>query len=140
MRFKPTPLTETSLVFSIGWVICLVLSIIVQPNLDKALTMSSGIALVYMLLSYTVWAVAGLLVRRKSHYVRFFVNLTITSVAAVAITGVLLSLIGQASGLSEADAASATSTFVSMGTVYFIGSLIGAILTFFLFTRPKKQK
>lgn len=140
MRFKPTPLTETSLVFSIGWVICLVLSIIVQPNLDKALTMSSGIALVYMLLSYTVWAVAGLLVRRKSHYVRFFVNLTLTSIAAVAITGVLLSLLDQAKGAASAQIAAWSSSFIAMGVVYFIGSLIGAILTFFLFTRPKKQK
>lgn len=140
MRFKPTPLTETSLVFSIGWVICLVLSIIIQPDLDKALTMSSGIALVYMLLSYTVWAIAGLLVRRKSHFVRFFVNLTITSVAAVAITGALLSLLNQAKGAAAAQISAWSSSFIAMGVVYFIGSLIGAILTFFLFTRPKKQK
>lgn len=140
MRFKPTPLTETSLVFSIGWVICLVLSIIIQPDLNTALTWSSTIALVYMVGSYAVWAVAGLLVRRKSHYVRFFVNLTITAASAVAISSTIISLISQAPEVSADELARANSSALGMGVVYFIGSLIGAILTFFLFTRPKKQK
>ena len=139
MRFRPTPLTEASLVFSIGWVICLVLSIVIKPNLDEALTMSSGIALLYMLLSYSIWAIAGFVVRRKSHFVRFFVNLTITSVAAVAITGFAPELIGQSLGATAAQVNAMLQVFLPMGVVYFIGSLVGALLTFFLFTRPKKQ-
>lgn len=137
MRLKPTPLVEASLVFSIAWMVSLVASVFWSGKFDLALTVSSNIAIFYLLMSFTFWAVVGLLVRKKSHYVRFFVNLTVTSALAMGITGALVALTSSAKGIKSSIAATAITNFVGMGVIYFIGSLIGALLTFFLVTRPK---
>lgn len=132
MRFKPTPLTETALVFSIAWLVCIVLALL-SPNLtvSTAFSFVSYIAVYYLLASWAVWGAVGYAVRKKNHRARFFANITVTSVMAIAITLVFLNIQGVTAG-GEA-------IVVWMGMLYFIGSVAGAVLTFFLLTRPKKQ-
>lgn len=138
MRLKPTPLVETSVVFSIAWLVSLVASVFWSGKFDAALTISSNIAIVYLLMSFTLWGITGVLVRKKSYFVRFFANLTVTSALAIGITLVLVDLTASAKGIESSILANAKETFVGMGVIYFVGSLIGALLTFFLVTRPKR--
>ena len=138
MRLKPTPLVETSVVFSIAWLVSLVAAVFWSGKFDAALTISSNIAIVYLLMSFTLWGITGVLVRKKSYFVRFFANLTVTSALAIGITLVLVDLTASAKGIESSILANAKETFVGMGVIYFVGSLIGALLTFFLVTRPKR--
>lgn len=138
MRLKPTPLVETSVVFSIAWLVSLVASVFWSGKFDAALTISSNIAIVYLLMSFTLWGITGVLVRKKSYFVRFFANLTVTSALAIGITLVLVDLTASAKGIESSILANAKETFIGMGVIYFVGSLIGALLTFFLVTRPKR--
>lgn len=138
MRLKPTPLVEASLVFSIAWMISLIFTVIWSGDFNAALTMSSNIALLFLMLSWTLWAALGAAVRKKSHYVRFFTNLTVTSVIAVAATSILVAAFSSAKGLDPVKVATAIKNASAMGVVYFVGSLIGALLTYFLITRPKE--
>lgn len=131
MRLKPTPLVETSLVFSIAWLISLILSIFATNDFNAALGMASGIAILYLMLSYTIWAVAGALFRAKSHRVRFFVNITITSAIAI-----LVPVFVDTQLKTEA----LTRSYILMSMIYFFASTIAAGLTYFKLTRPKKQK
>jgi uncharacterized membrane protein len=131
MRLKPTPLVETSLVFSIAWLISLILSVFATNDFNAALGMASGIAILYLMLSYTLWGITGALFRRKSHLVRFFVNLSITSFFAIAVP-----IFVDAQLKSEA----LTRSYILMSMIYFFASAIAAGLTFFVLTRPKKQK
>ncbi|MDE2592293.1 MAG: hypothetical protein KGL41_05510 [Actinomycetales bacterium] len=131
MRLKPTPLVETSLVFSIAWLISLVLSVFATNDFNAALGMASGIAILYLMLSYTIWAVAGAIFRSKSHRIRFFVNLTITSLISIAVP-----IFVDAQLKSEA----LTRSYILMSLIYFFASGIAAGLTYFLLTRPKKQR
>ena len=138
MRLKPTPLVETSVVFSIAWLVTRVASGFWAGKFHAALTISSNIAIVYLLMSFTLWGITGVLVRKKSYFVRFFANLTVTSALAIGITLVLVDLTASAKGIESSILANAKETFVGMGVIYFVGSLIGALLTFFLVTRPKR--
>ena len=131
MRLKPTPLVETSLVFSIAWLISLVLSVFATNDFNAALGMASGIAILYLMLSYTIWAVAGVIIRSKSHRIRFFVNLTITSLISIAVP-----IFVDAQLKSEA----LTRSYILMSLIYFFASGIAAGLTYFMLTRPKKQQ
>lgn len=131
MRLKPTPLVETSLIFSIAWLISLILSIFATNDFNAALGMASGIAILYLMLSYTIWAVAGALFRAKSHRVRFFVNITITSAIAI-----LVPVFVDTQLKTEA----LTRSYILMSMIYFFASTIAAGLTYFMLTRPKKQK
>lgn len=140
MRLKPTPLVETSLVFSIAWLISLILSIFDTNDFNKALTQNSNMSLVFLLSSYFLWGITGLAVRRKSHLVRFFANLTVTSIVALGTYAVLSGLASNAKGIDPALVAKALTSLVGLSTIYFFASAIAAGLTFFVLTRPKKQK
>ena len=118
--------------------VSLVASVFWSGKFDAALTISSNIAIVYLLMSFTLWGITGVLVRKKSYFVRFFANLTVTSALAIGITLVLVDLTASAKGIESSILANAKETFVGMGVIYFVGSLIGALLTFFLVTRPKR--
>ncbi|MEY4296239.1 MAG: hypothetical protein RL016_85 [Actinomycetota bacterium] len=131
MRLKPTPLVETSLVFSIAWLISLILSVFATNDFNAALGMASGIAILYLMLSYTLWGITGAIFRRKTHPVRFFVNLSITSFFAIAVP-----VFVDAQLKSEP----LTRSYILMSMIYFFASAIAAGLTFFVLTRPKKQK
>ena len=131
MRLKPTPLVETSLIFSISWLLSLIISVFVTNDFNAALGMASGIAILYLMFSYTLWVLAGLAVKRKPHTLRFFVNLSITSFFALAVP-----IFVDAQIKSEA----LTRSYILMSMIYFFASAIAAGLTFFVLTRPKKQK
>ena len=131
MRLKPTPLVETSLIFSIAWLLSLVFSVFATNNFNAALGMASGIAILYLMLSYSLWAVAAAIVKGKGHFLRFFVNLTITSVLALVIP-----IVVDAAGKSEAW----TKSYILLSFIYFFAASIASALTYFVITRPKKQK
>ena len=130
MRLKPTPLTEASLVFSISWMISLILSVFVTDDFNQALGMASGIAILYLILSFSIWAISGLAVRGKSAPLRFFVNITGSSLVAIAAP-----MLVDAQLHTEA----LTGSYILMSIIYFFGTLGGAALTFFLVTKPKKN-
>jgi len=131
MRLKPTPLVETSLIFSISWLLSLIISVFVTNDFNAALGMASGIAILYLMFSYTLWVLAGLAVKRKPHTLRFFVNLTITSVFAIVVP-VLVD--------SRLHNEPLTRNYILMSMIYFFSALVAASLTFFVLTRPKKIK
>lgn len=130
MRLKPTPLVETSVVFSIAWLVTLVVSVFWRNDFNGALAVASAVSLLFLLPSYTLWAITGLIVKKRSHRVRFFWNLTITSAIALSLTAVIV---------NNASSKDLGVTGVFMGTIYFFASFIGAMLTFFVVTRPKKS-
>ena len=131
MRLKPTPLVETSLIFSISWLLSLIISVFVTNDFNAALGMASGIAILYLMFSYTLWVLAGLAVKRKPHTLRFFVNLTITSVFAIVVP-VMVDYRLHNEPL--------TRNYILMSMIYFFSALVAASLTFFVLTRPKKIK
>jgi drug/metabolite transporter (DMT)-like permease len=130
MRLKPTPLVETSVVFSIAWLVALILSVFITNDFNAALGLASAIALAYLMLSYSAWAVVGLIVKKKSYMVRFFWNLTVTS---------LISIAAPVFVDSQLHTEALTRNYILMSFVYFISSFVGALLTFFVITRPKKS-
>ncbi|MEN9606385.1 MAG: hypothetical protein RL605_213 [Actinomycetota bacterium] len=131
MRLKPTPLVETSLIFSISWLLSLIISVFVTNDFNAALGMASGIAILYLMFSYTLWVLAGLAVKRKPHTLRFFVNLTITSVFAIVVPVMVDARLHNEP---------LTRNYILMSMIYFFSALVAASLTFFVLTRPKKIK
>ena len=140
MRLKPTPLVETSLVFSIAWLISLIFSIFNTNDFNKALIQNSNMALFFLMGSYFLWGITGLAVRRKSYLIRFFANLTVTSVIALGTCALLLGLASGSKDIDSAMVEAATPRLIALSTNYFFASAIAAGLTFFVLTRPKKQK
>lgn len=146
MRFNPSPLTEASLVAGIAWILALLLSVITSGfNFNLALSSAMAIAQLFMLISFTLWAVLGLFVRYRASAIRLLVNLSATSVISVAGTLLLLGLTQQQimanpDNFSQVEAGLAQAKVASLGIIFFVSATAAALVTFLFVTAPKRTK
>ena len=145
MRFRATPLVEASLVSAITWLLALLFSVLTSSfNFTLALATAMAIAQIYLLISFSIWAVLGHLVKARASAIRLLANLSATSVIAVGGTLLLLSLTQQQIGanpgeFSVEDAGIAQAKVVSFGIIYFVAALVAGLVTYLFATAPKRQ-
>lgn len=138
MRFKPTPLTEASLIFSLAWVLIFVSFTAFSLSIEAGQLAATG-SVFYLILGYILWVVAGIAVRKKSVYVRFFTTVSINAVVTVVVIELLNALMGQ-STLASATKATIIQNFTAFGVGFFVMSTAAAAVTQFYLVRPKKAK
>ena len=145
MRFRATPLVEASLVSAMAWILALLLSLVTSGlNFSMALATAMGIAQLYLLISFSLWAVVGLLVKRQGSSSRLIANLAVTSVVAVSATLLILSLSQQQIAANPAEftieeAGLAQAKVVSFGIIYFVAATVSGLVTYLFVTAPKRQ-
>lgn len=145
MRFRATPLVEASLVSAMAWIFALLLSLVTSGlNFSMALATAMGIAQLYLLISFSIWAVVGVMVKRQPSPVRLLANLAVTSVIAVSATLLILSLSQQQIAANPADftleeAGLAQAKVVSFGIIYFVAASVASLITYLFVTAPKRQ-
>ncbi len=145
MRFRATPLVEASLVSAMAWILALLLSLVTSGlNFSMALATAMGIAQLYLLISFSLWAVVGLLVKRQASSTRLLANLAVTSVVAVSATLLILSLSQQQIAANPAEftieeAGLAQAKVVSFGIIYFVAATVSGLVTYLFVTAPKRQ-
>lgn len=145
MRFRATPLVEASLVSAMAWILALLLSLVTSGlNFSMALATAMGIAQLYLLISFSLWAVVGLLVKRKASSTRLLANLAVTSAVAVSATLLILSLSQQQIAANPAEftieeAGLAQAKVVSFGIIYFVAATVSGLVTYLFVTAPKRQ-
>ena len=145
MRFRATPLVEASLVSAMAWILALLFSLVTSGlNFSMALATAMGIAQLYLLISFSLWAVVGLLVKRKASSTRLLANLAVTSAVAVSATLLILSLSQQQIAANPAEftieeAGLAQAKVVSFGIIYFVAATVSGLVTYLFVTAPKRQ-
>lgn len=145
MRFRATPLVEASLVSAMAWIFALLLSLVTSGlNFSMALATAMGIAQLYLLISFSLWAVVGVMVKRQASPVRLLANLAVTSVIAVSATLLILSLSQQQIAANPAEftleeAGLAQAKVVSFGIIYFVAASVASLITYLFVTAPKRQ-
>lgn len=145
MRFRATPLTEASLVSAIAWMIALLLSVLTSGfNFNLALGTAMAVAQVYLLISFSVWAVLGVLVRQRASAIRLLANLSASSVIAVAATLLLLSasqqqIAANPDQFTVEEAGMAQAKVVSLGIIYFVSAVTAGLVTYLFVTAPRRQ-
>lgn len=145
MRFRATPLVEASLVSAMAWIFALLLSLVTSGlNFSMALATAMGIAQLYLLISFSIWAVVGVMVKRQPSPVRLLANLAVTSVIAVSATLLILSLSQQQIAANPAEftleeAGLAQAKVVSFGIIYFVAASVASLITYLFVTAPKRQ-
>ena len=145
MRFRATPLVEASLVSAITWMLALLFSVLTSSfNFTMALATAMAIAQIYLLISFSIWAVLGHLVKSRASVIRLLANLSATSVIAVGATLLVLSLTQQQIAASPdqfsvEEAGIAQAKVASFGIIYFVSALVAGLLTYLFATAPKRQ-
>jgi len=138
MRLKPTPMTEASVIFSITWLVTFLAFTVFSFDLNEGLKASS-VSILFLILSYVLWAITGWWWKKKSPQLRFFMNVTVSSVVSVGAL-LLMNRAIEVSTLAPAVKGTASGYFIAVAVVFFISSTIAAALTQFLIVRPKKDK
>ena len=133
MRFRQGPLLEASIIYVVASVISFI-ALIAAFGLDfgsvtGAFTVE---AMILLLPSFVLWAIAGQLTKRKSIFVRFFTQITINSVLAT--VGIVL--VGQlANSVTEAASKPNMSVVYLVFASYYLGALAGSIFCNFWFVK-----
>ena len=138
MRLKPTPVNEASAIFSITWVFIFLAFTLFSFDLNEGLKASS-LSIVFLAISYALWLPTGYWLRKRASQLRFFMNVTVTSVVAIGALLIMNKAV-DASTLAPAVKATASGYFIAVAIVYFVAAVIASALTQFLVVKPKKDK
>ena len=139
MRLKPTPVNEASIIFSITWVFIFLAFTLFSFDLNEGLKASSLSILFFLAISYALWLPTGYWLRKRASQLRFFMNVTVTSVVAIGALLIMNKAV-DASTLAPAVKATASGYFIAVAIVYFVSAVIASALTQFLVVKPKKDK
>ena len=138
MRLKPGPINEASMIFSFTWILTFFAFTLFSGDLNQGLRFSS-ISIFFLAISYGLWALTGYWWRKKSSQLRFFMNVTVSSVVAIGAM-LLANAAVSSSTLSQSIKEQTTGIFIAIAIIYFVSSVIAAALTQFLVVKPKKDK
>jgi len=128
---KRSPAIEASLIYGVAMVLGFLI-FAAAGGWQEAIRLSQGMAVVLQLPTWIVMVVAGKLQKRASKFGRFFTNVSVISLIAV---GFVALIYGLSSGAKSTGLGAIQNTFNWVTAVYFIASLIGAVLTQFVFFR-----
>lgn len=131
MIFKRTPAIEASLIYGVT----LILSFLIFAAFggwQEAANLSKGMAFLIQFPTWVIMVVVGFLQKKSTKYGRFFANISVVSVVALVFVGIVYYL---ASGANGGNIDSIRATFNWVAAVFFISSLIAAVLTQFVFFR-----
>ncbi|MEY2954679.1 MAG: hypothetical protein RL530_280 [Actinomycetota bacterium] len=131
MIFKRTPAIEASLIYGVA----LILGFLIFAAFggwQEAANLSKGMAFLIQFPTWVIMVVVGIFNKRATKYGRFFANISVISAVALIFIGIIYYL---SSGAKGADVSSIQATFNWVAAVFFISSLIGSVLTQFVFFR-----
>ena len=133
MRFRQGPLIEASIIYVVTSIISFI-SLIAVFGLDLAsITGAFTVeAMILLLPSFMLWANAGLITRKKSVFVRFFVQVSINSFLAAAGLILVKQLVDSVTVQTEKPDMNVA--YVVFAT-YYIGALVGSIFSNFWFVK-----
>jgi hypothetical protein len=135
MRLKPGALIEASAIFSFGWALILISFLFIAGDFTKALGAAS-LALIFLLPCYTLWALLGLAVTKRSRNVRFFLNVSISSV--IILGGAFaMKIITDGYQGSRAEADTALSYVSAIATITYLAVVGASLFTYFWLTKTK---
>ncbi|MFM5905712.1 MAG: hypothetical protein ACKORF_06385 [Micrococcales bacterium] len=135
MHLKPGPLVEASAIYGITWIVSFIVFAL-ATGFEVAQNLASVEALLILLPAFTLWAGFGWLLRNKAPRIRFFANVSVSSVLALGIAFYLGNAAQTASvAASVRDTSVATTNFVCM-TFYFV-SVAAAAFTQFYLVKPR---
>ena len=136
MRLRPGPMTEASAVFGVGWIVALIIYMAALRDINYGFQGALTAVPLMFMPSWAIWALAGRAVKRKSTVAKFVTSLSVSSVVALAVILLLLD------ALAHAPAGSAKSGIESEAYIfvagYYIGSIAGAVATYFWLTKEKR--
>ena len=138
MRLRQGPLLEASIVYVVASFLSLLAFLATSAgNLNAAFGIVSVEAILLLLPSFVLWALVGIVTKRRSIRVRFMSQVSVS--AAVVVAGVLLiSQVGQAKGQAGSNE-QLMSVWSVISATYFITALIASIFTNFWFVRRAQQ-
>lgn len=135
MRLRQGPLLEASIVYVVASFLSLLAFLATSAgNLNAAFGIVSVEAILLLLPSFVLWALVGIVTKRRSIRVRFMSQVSVS--AAVVVAGVLL--ISQAKGQAGSNE-QLMSVWSVISATYFITALIASIFTNFWFVRRAQQ-
>ncbi|MEY4019665.1 MAG: hypothetical protein RLZZ590_965 [Actinomycetota bacterium] len=137
MRLKPGALTEASAVFSFAWVLILISFIVISGDLAKAVN-AATLALLFLLPCYTLWGLLGLAIRTRTRNVKFFFNVSISSV--VVLGGAFaMKLITDSYEGPKVEAETALSYISAVAAITYLAVVGASAFTYFWLTKTKKE-
>ncbi len=137
MRLKPGALTEASAVFSFGWILILISFIVISGDLGKAVN-AATLSLVFLLPCFTLWGLVGLAVRKRTRKVKFFMNISISSV--VVLGGAFaMKLITDSYEGPRVQAETALSYISAVAAITYLAVIGASAFTYFWLTKTKKE-
>ena len=115
---RRSPLFEASLTYAITVAIALLVFFAHYLNIGGAISLTIGFAAIMGLPGFTIWAITGVVVRKRSPLTRFISLVTVTAISAFAAVGLLLWVIGADTTRTAAEHQEATNRWVLFGATY----------------------
>lgn len=136
MHLKPSPLVEASAIYGITWLGSMLFFWLASGlNVDDAQRLAIG-QVSLLLPSFTLWASLGWLVRKKPPRIRFFTNVSVSTLIAVGIS-ILLAIASGETSQPPQRASEIVATGVLVTTAYYFLSVAAAALTQFYIVKPR---
>lgn len=137
MRLKPGAFTEASAIFSFGWLLILISFLVISADIGKAVN-AATVSLLFLLPSYTLWGLLGLAVRKSTRNIKFFLNISISSVVVLGGAFAMKLITDNYDGArSEAD--TALSYISAIAAVTYLAVVGASAFTYFWLTKTKKE-
>jgi O-antigen/teichoic acid export membrane protein len=136
MRLKPGTLTEASAVFSLGWFLILIGFIAIAGDIGKAVS-AATLSLIFLLPCYTLWGLLGLAVRKRTRNVKFFMNISISSVIILGGAFAMKMITDSYDG-PRAEAETALSYISAIAAITYLSVVCASAFTYFWLTKSKK--
>lgn len=140
MNFKPSPLTEASLVLAISTLGIFLTFTITGGGVNAGFTMLTNSAMTFLLPAFTFWATIGLFVRQKSTMFRMLTNIAVSSVVTAVLSNIFISAVADSTIGTDSSRQSAQALVAGMAIVTFLSALVGALITFLWLVRRRAVK
>lgn len=140
MNLKPSPLTEASAALAIAILGILLTFSVSSGSVATGFAMVSNSALIFLLPTFTFWAVIGLFIRAKSNVFRMLVNIAITAVVTGLFSSLVISSVAESSVGTALERELAQQTIAGMALVTFFSCALGAVVTYLWLLRSTKEK
>jgi hypothetical protein len=137
MRFKPSPLVESSATFALSFLIVVLWLTIDRSLASDVFVGASNIAFIFLFPAFTLWSLTGLLVRDRSHWFRAVTNLATTLLVSFVVS---FFVIPSQEQLLDAKVAALAEQNIRALFVALIANLIAGIITYLFFIRVPAVK
>jgi len=133
MRFSQGPLIEASIIYVTATLLSLIILIATYSADFGAVTNTFTLeAMLLLLPSFVLWAIAGQFLKRKSSLARFFTQISINS--AIGVAAVILAN-DVASQVEASSKEAVTASMYAVIVAYYLGALAGSGFCNFWFVR-----